>query len=200
MSTASAMSSERSEASTRRYAPGSLLVRRVSPALFAATFSMTGGCSILFDAPSVEGVSAAQSKEVLKEVARREAEAAAEHARERASERITSVRQDGADYPQRMFLFEPSGARPDLNIRNGPMMVVSWRGGAGAELVLESPMPGLVYLDENAIGLVQDGSVRAMSLQPGAHRVRIEQLARPPMVVDFFVDEGERVTLRWQSR
>ena len=77
--------------------------------------------------------------------------------------------------------------------------VVSWRGGAGAELVLESPMPGLVFLDENGIGLVQDGSVRAMSLEPGQHSIRIEQSALPPMVVDFFVDEGERATLRWQS-
>lgn len=193
------MSSGRNEASARGGRASAAGVRGMAGVLLALALFASAGCSILLDTPSAEGVSVAQSREVLNELARREAEAAAEPAREAAIERVARMGQEASSYPERTIVFGPSGGEHDPLGRSGPVMVVSWRGGAGAELVLESPMPGLVFLDENGIGLVQDGSVRAMSLEPGQHSIRIEQSALPPMVVDFFVNEGERATLRWQS-
>ncbi|NMG71299.1 hypothetical protein [Parazoarcus communis] len=154
------------------------------------------GCSALFDAPSYENVAASEMGQILGDVVR---EQAAEMARQ-GSERVSRTAEDGMVELQRVIVFPyPDGTTGERS-RNWPVMRVDKIGQRLPQLVLESPMRGLVFLNDREIGLVQDDSVRIITLDVGEHHIRIERPPKVPMVAQFYADRGERIILRWESR
>lgn len=118
---------------------------------------------------------------------------------EQGRERITSVINEDLNDLQRVIMFPHTGNMVGVSTRNWPVMRVHKVEQGPPQLVLEGPIRGLVFLDDREIGLVQDGSVRIVTLEGGEHRIRIEQARMPPMVAQFYIDNGERITLRWES-
>lgn len=169
-------------------------VTRCLPLLL--TLFALSGCSTLFDAPSFENMASQQADEVLKDVVR---EQATEMARQ-GMERVGQLAEDGKQALQRVIVFPYPDGAVGISERSWPVMRVEKAAQAQPQLVLESPMRGLVFLDEREIGLVQDGSVRIVTLTAGDHQIRIEHPQMPPMVAQFYIDNGERITLRWESR
>lgn len=153
------------------------------------------GCSTLFDAPSFEDLASRQAGQMLEEVVTDEATRLSEQGRER----ITSLANEGLNELQRVIVFPHNGNMVGVSTRSWPVMRVDKVGQGPPQLVLESPIRGLVFLDDREIGLVQDDSVRIVTLAAGEHRIRIEQARMPPMAAQFYIDNGERITLRWES-
>lgn len=117
---------------------------------------------------------------------------------ERGRERMTSLASEGLNDLQRVIVFPYAANMVGVSTRSWPVMRVDTVGQGPPQLVLKSPIGGLVFLNDREIGLVQDDSVRIVTLAPGEHRIRIEQALLPPMVAQFHIDEGERITLRWE--
>ncbi len=166
--------------------------------LLAVTMLCAGSaCSILFDSPSPGYSARDQAGSALEEAAREQGAEMAQTARDRIGDWVLT----GEGELQRVITFPFFGSTDEANGRGWPVMRVNKVAAQSKpQLVLESPMRGMVFLDEREIGLVQDGSARIVTLTPGEHQIRIELPRVPPMAVQFFIETGERVTLRWESR
>jgi hypothetical protein len=167
--------------------------------LFAVmTLCVSSACSILFDSPSF-GRSAREQAESALEAAVEEQNA---EMMQTPRDRIDDWMLAGEGELQRVITFPFFGdTDKEADRRGWPVMRVNKvTAQSQPQLVLESPMRGMVFLDEREIGLVQDGSARIVTLTPGEHQIRIEQPRVPPMVAQFFIMTGERITLRWESR
>lgn len=181
--------------------------------LVLAVLSMSAAaCSTLFDAQLVEGVGRASTEAVIEGVmgaptdlagsardiamqtAGEMAGRAAEQAGGALAARIEALQIETSPLDMRNPELAPLPPRPL------PVLQVD-RGGTGQpQLVIESPAHGIVFVNDAEMGLVQKGIIRVLTLSPGEHVVRIEQPPTSPMRARFFIDQGERITLRWETR
>lgn len=193
--------------------PSPPLARHAARLVVAALSLFTAACSILFDAQLVEGVGRASTEAVIEGVmgaptdlagsardiamqtAGDMAGRAADQAGEALAAQIASIPMETSPLDMRtpeLVAKEYTRALPVLQVD---------RGGTGQpQLVLESPAPGIVFINDAEMGLVQKGVIRVLTLAPGEHVVRIEQPPTLPMRARFFIDQGERITLRWDTR
>ncbi|WP_157659222.1 hypothetical protein [Thauera butanivorans] len=177
---------------------GPAYARCLLPCLYGAVMlGAASACSTLFDAPSFERAASGQVDQVLEEAVRERIEALQQQGRER----IGDWSMAGKEALQRVIVFpKPSGA-VGISDRGWPVMRIDKVAAQRQpQLVLEAPVRGVVFLDEREIGLVQDGSARIVTLVPGEHQIRIEHPLTPPMMAQFYIETGERITLRWESR
>ncbi len=161
-----------------------------------ALCGLLAGCQTLFDAPSLEDIAAQEGSRIMEEAIGDQIT----RMTEAGTERITTLAADAPDGLQRVIVFPYPGNAVGVSTRSWPVMRVDRVAQAQPQLVLESPIRGLVFLDDREIGLVQDNSVRFVTLAAGEHSIRIEQARLPPMVAQFYIENGERITLRWESR
>lgn len=138
------------------------------------------GCKILFDSPSVEHVETVSIDEVM-------------------AQKTREMRQ-GMAFPGSVGI--NAGPRSNDQSMAPSLSIESGRSGSEASvLVIETSVTGEVFLDGQAIGLIQDASrARLVTLIPGKHEVRVERLHAAPVFAQLYIDSGERITLRWESR
>lgn len=181
---------------------------------------LAGGCSMLFDAPSQEGVSSIIPDRVLGDLASMAASAGPEmelKPTEMATSLATSearriVQKQAEQYLAVGDVPVPSQSPEDwrevqrtlparvqpVAASNGPVppsLRVERIGADSAQLVVEGLSDGVVKLDGEPIGLVQTQAVRVIALAPGDHAIRVEYVGRPPFSADFYIEKGERITL-----
>jgi hypothetical protein len=165
--------------------------------LIVMTLCVSSACSFLFDAPSFGRSAREQAASALEEAVQEQNTEMMQTARDRIGDWILT----GEGELQRVITFPFFGGTDEAAGRGWPVMRVNKVAAQSPpQLVLESPMRGMVFLDDREIGLVQDGSARIVTLTPGEHQIRIEQPQVFPMVAQFFIETGERITLRWESR
>lgn len=181
--------------------------------LVLAVLSMsTAACSTLFDAQLVEGVARASTEAVIegamgvptdlagsaRDIAMQTAGDMAGRAADQAGEAIAAQVEALQIETSPLDMRTPELA--PLPPRTLPVLQVD-RGGSGQpQLIIESPAHGIVFINNAEMGLVQKGIIRVVTLPPGEHVVRIEQPPTSPMRARFFIDQGERITLRWETR
>ncbi|MBR0564812.1 hypothetical protein J5J83_01615 [Azoarcus sp. L1K30] len=144
------------------------------------SLAILGGCSILFDSPSADDVPSVSIDHVMVRKARE-----------------TSA---GGTFPIGGGI--GAGAPANDQAMASALSIETGRSGSDASfLVIETSVTGEVFVDGQAIGLVQDASrARLVTLIPGKHEVRVERLHAAPVLAQFYIDSGERITLRWESR
>lgn len=142
--------------------------------------ALSSGCSILFDSPSADDVPSVSIDDVMVRKAR-------------------EIRGGGA-FPVGGGI-GPGAAANDQAMASALSIETGRSGSDASILVIETSVTGEVFVDGLAIGLVQDASrARLVTLIPGRHEVRVERLHATPVLAQFYIDSGERITLRWESR
>lgn len=153
-------------------------------AVFMA-YSLTGlvclnGCSILFDSPSTDHLETVSIDDVL-------------------AQKKREMRQ-GVAFPASSGI-NAGTLSSDQEMASALSIEAGRSGSEASVLVIETSVTGEVFLDGQAIGLIQDASrARLVTLTPGKHEVRVERLHAAPVFAQFYIDSGERITLRWEAR
>ena len=151
-------------------------------------------CSVVFDAPSIDQVIDHRPEEVLREAAREQVEMVRREALQRATQSSIDAVSVGPDRGS------GQGRAPAILAHAWPVLKVERVRSELAQLVLESPVQGEVLINGSALGLVQPGTVRVVTLTPGEHLVSIKAQQAPPLSASFYIERGERVVLRWEAR
>jgi len=147
-------------------------------------------CSILFDAPPGEA-DAEQTLQRLGKTVQEQADTLAQQSRQPVGDAQQSLSSE------LMFSTDAKTAS-----EHWPVMRIERAASSEhpPQLVLEAPMRGIVWLDGREIGLVQEGSVRIVTLSAGEHQIRVKHPLAPLMTAQFYIEMGERIRLRWESR
>ncbi len=199
-----------------------------------STIMTTGGCSTLFDAPSVEGMKQQVSAKVMSDLAAIAAEEALAMMPEdmsllgSAGQAVSSPNEMVADMAGGLAsdaastgigMAKNSAGALNADALAGGYAVSS--GAAAANAVVHPDgrkMPTLSFdkVDADMPQLMMQGmgnatvllngeriesdSVtkggRIMLIRPGRHGLRVEYPSDPPFSADFYIEKGERLTLR----
>gem|GEM_PF-2725838 len=167
------------------------LVLALCAALWLAAIS---ACSILFDAPPAE-TNAEQALQRFGKTVSEQADSLAQQ----GSQRMDDAQAAGRRGAARLLPFSSPDAAVD-RVRDWPLMRIDYIAAQHPpQLVLEGPVRGIVWLDGREIGLVQEDSVRIITLSAGEHHIRIEHPLMSAQTAQFYIESGERITLRWQQ-
>jgi len=160
----------------------SFMISPLRCACVSALLAVSAACSSLL--PSPETIAVQQAKQSLQKAVQEQAQTLAQSAGKQVAQRVIAftntdgiVGHDDAGWPL-MQIEAVAAQRPP-------------------QLILEGPLRGVVILDDQEMGLVQPDSVRIVTLAPGEHQIRIEHPTAPTMTAQFYIDTGERMTLRW---
>jgi len=157
----------------------------------AAVLVASAACSSLLDSP--ETIAAKQAKQSLRRAVQDRVEPLVQSAGDAAV-------MAGRRAAQRVIVFTKNDGTVGAGEYGWPVMhIESVTAQRSPQLLLEGPVRGVVVLDDQEIGLVQEGSIRIVTLVPGQHQIRIEHPNVPTMTAQFYIDTGERMTLRWNA-
>jgi len=157
----------------------------------AVLLAVGAACSSLLNSP--ETIIAEQAKQSLRRAVQDQVEGLVQSAGDVA---VTA----GKQAAQRIIVFTKSDGTTGIGDYGWPVMLIeSVATQRPPQLLLEAPMRGVIVLDDQEIGLVQENSIRIVTLAPGEHRIRIEHPNAPTMTAQFYIDTGERITLRWNA-
>jgi len=155
----------------------------------------SAACSLL-DSP--ETIASKQASQALEGAVREQVEALAQQGKERIIDAVTASSKKGAE---RIIAFPKPDGTVGVSAHGWPVMHIEQVAAQRPpQLLLEGPVRGVVFLDDEQIGLVQAGTVRVLTLAVGEHQIRIEHPLAPVMTAQFYIATGERIRLRWETR
>jgi len=166
--------------------------------LFCAfLLAVLGACSILFDAPPEQANNAEYAVQTLEKTMRERGETFVKQSEQFKDNALTAGRQTVS---REIVFTSPDGITRSSRQSWPVMHIANIAPQHPPQLLLEGPVNGSVWLDERELGLVQTGSVRIVTLHAGEHKVRIEHPLMPAITAQFYIEQGERITLRWETR